>query len=507
MPKKPISQPCPGVINLLNVPVWLTTALVVFDAFVFTAAKSLAFSSYFFLRAYVIPNPAYDIYAYAPHPTLHFVLGLVVISVLWGRGLYTRRIPWWSQVRTLAHLTLFAFIVHGFLSFSLKIYDSRLFIIFYWIIVFHGLVLFKAILFKIVQKKCTSWNIPTVVVSDVATAEDILFAFSSDISTGFKVHTILIRRSSNEESEFDLSGIPPRFSNIKICYGVEGIEDYIKENPNNFYIISLDAFRDRARENILKVFCETKAPYSIVPSLSRANLYQMEPKYFFGHDVVILHIRSANSGFLDYSIPMLAKRMMDVTVSGGLLLFVGPLIFILGALLKIEGQGGSIFYGGKRIGKGGRLFNCWKLRSMEPNSDHLLTAYLDSNPQLKSDWEKFRKLPKDPRITTNTARLIRKLSLDELPQLWNIFVGDMSLVGPRPILEDEVHYFDESTMADYISVRPGLTGLWQVSGRNKTSFKRRVYWDSWYVRNWSFWGDLIILIKTPIVLITRKGAS
>lgn len=507
MPKKPIPPPHRAFINLLNVPVWLTIALVTFDVLVFTAAKSIAFSSYFFLRSYAIPNPAYDMYAYTPHPTLHLALGLLVIIVLWGRGLYTKRIPWWSQVRTLAHITLFAFIVHGFLSFILKVYDSRLFIIFYWIIAFHGLVLFKALLFKVVQKRCKGWNIPTVVVSDVATAEDILFALSSDISTGFKVHTIRIRRSSNEESEFDLSGIPPRFSNIKICYGVEGIEDYIKENPQNFYIISLDAFRDRARESILKLFRKTNAPYSIVPSLSRANLYQMEPKYFFGHDVVILHIRSSTTGFLDYSLPMLAKRMMDVAVSGGLLLVAGPMILILGALLKIEGQGGSIFYGGKRIGKCGNLFNCWKLRSMEPNSNHLLSEYLDSNPQLKSDWEKFRKLPKDPRVTTNTARLIRKLSLDELPQLWNIFVGDMSLVGPRPILEDEIHYFDESTMDDYISVRPGLTGLWQVSGRNQTSFKRRVYWDSWYVRNWSLWGDLIILVKTPIVLLTRRGAS
>jgi len=144
---------------------------------------------------------------------------------------------------------------------------------------------------------------------------------------------------------------------------------------------------------------------------------------------------------------------------------------------------------------------------MEPDSDHLLQEYLNSNPELRQDWETYRKLPRDPRVTTKTARLIRKLSLDELPQLWNIFVGDMSLVGPRPILEDETGYFNENTLKDYLSIRPGLTGLWQVSGRNKTSFRRRVYWDSWYVRNWSLWGDLIILIKTPIVLLTRKGAS
>jgi undecaprenyl-phosphate galactose phosphotransferase len=144
---------------------------------------------------------------------------------------------------------------------------------------------------------------------------------------------------------------------------------------------------------------------------------------------------------------------------------------------------------------------------MEPNSDHLLNAYLENNPEAKINWEKYRKLQNDPRVTTKTARFIRKTSLDEIPQLWNIFTGDMSLVGPRPILEDETHYFEEDTLKEYLSIRPGLTGLWQVSGRNKTSFKRRVYWDSWYVRNWSLWGDIVILIKTPIVLLTRKGAS
>jgi len=507
MQDRQIVQSFPTVRNLLNIPVWLTLSLVAADTAVFIIAKYLSFYAYFILRAYIIPNPEYDIHAYAPHPTLHLVLGGLVITVLWGRGLYTNRIPWWSQARTLAHITLFAFIVHGFLSFSLKVYDSRLFIIFYWILIFHGLLLFKAVIFKLAQRS-KQWKVPTVIVSDVATAEDLLFAFSSDISTGYKVHTILIRRNSDGERGFDLSGTSAAFNDVRICYGVEGMEDYISENPDNYYIVSLDAFRDRARETILKLFNETNTPYSIVPSLSRANFYQMEPTYFFGHDVVMLHTRSSAAiEVLDFSLSKLVKRAMDIGASGGALLFAGPVILILGALLKLEGQGGSIFYGGQRIGKDGKLFNCWKLRSMEPNSDHLLTQYLDANPQLKEDWEKFRKLPRDPRVTTRTARMIRKLSLDELPQLWNIFVGDMSLVGPRPILPDEVHYFDENTMADYVSVRPGLTGLWQVSGRNKTSFKRRVYWDSWYVRNWSLWGDLIILIKTPIVLITRKGAS
>jgi lipopolysaccharide/colanic/teichoic acid biosynthesis glycosyltransferase len=142
---------------------------------------------------------------------------------------------------------------------------------------------------------------------------------------------------------------------------------------------------------------------------------------------------------------------------------------------------------------------------MEPDSDQLLEKLLAEDPAAREEWERYRKLKNDPRVTTRTARLIRKASIDELPQLWNVLVGDMSLVGPRPILENEVAYFGES-LNEYLQVRPGITGLWQVSGRNETSFERRVYWDSWYVRNWSIWGDIVILLKTLSVVVTGRGA-
>jgi undecaprenyl-phosphate galactose phosphotransferase len=221
----------------------------------------------------------------------------------------------------------------------------------------------------------------------------------------------------------------------------------------------------------------------------------------------MLYVGNSAPQIFGTSISRAIKRLMDISISGMALAALSPVFFAVVAMLKIEGQSGSPFYGGKRIGRNGKLFHCWKFRSMEPNSDHLLHEYLDKNPAAKTDWDKYRKLPNDPRITTRTAGFIRKASIDELPQLWNIFVGDMSLVGPRPILEDEVSYFDEETLKEYLSIRPGLTGLWQVSGRNKTSFKRRIHWDSWYVRNWSLFGDIVILIKTPLVLLTRKGAS
>lgn len=214
----------------------------------------------------------------------------------------------------------------------------------------------------------------------------------------------------------------------------------------------------------------------------------------------LLHAESSLSEW-----PLWLKRAVDIGLSLALLLLLSPLCLAIAVLLKAQGQGGSVFYGGLRVGRHGRLFKCWKFRSMEPDSEHLLHAYLDANPRLRQHWETYRKLPHDPRITTRTARIIRKLSLDELPQLWNVLVGEMSLVGPRPMLEEEKHYFGEYLRL-CTSVRPGITGVWQVSGRNNASFGERVRLDCRYVRGWSLREDWRIMLKTPLAVLNPKGA-
>ncbi len=489
--------------NIKNIPTALGLFLILGDVFSIILAQFLAETTNAALRQLFITDTSANLAHYNVHQNLFLILGVIITAILYHRSLYTSRIPWWSQVQYITKIILFALIVHGFISFALKLSEPRLFIALCWFYVLVLMIFLRIALFKLAVF-LPSWKVPTIIISEGSTSEDLLYAFHSDISTGYFVKRIFIR-SPEDSINLDIDNLTNK--DIKICYGQEDHCQYIADHPDNFYVISLDTFRDTAREEIIKTLNDSNVPYAIVPTLSRANLYQMEPKYFFGHDVVMLHIKNSDSDMLRRFFAHATKRALDITVSGILLIFIAPIIALLAACLKIEGQGGSIFYGGPRIGKNNKFFNCWKLRSMEPDSNHLLEDYLDKNPDIKADWEKYRKLPKDPRVTTRTARLLRKASLDELPQIWNIFVGDMSLVGPRPILEDEVSYFEEDTLKEYLSVRPGLTGLWQVSGRNKTSFKRRIYWDSWYVRNWSLWGDIVILIKTPIVLLTRKGAS
>ena len=158
----------------------------------------------------------------------------------------------------------------------------------------------------------------------------------------------------------------------------------------------------------------------------------------------------------------------------------------------------------RRVGRGGVLFPCFKFRTMVVNAEDVLQEHLDADVDARQEWSATRKLKSDPRITP-IGRMLRKSSVDELPQLLNVLRGEMSLVGPRPIVEPEVHHYG-AVIHQYLKVRPGLTGSWQVSGRSDASYARRVQMDADYVRNWSFGRDLIILIKTVPAVLTSRGS-
>jgi len=171
------------------------------------------------------------------------------------------------------------------------------------------------------------------------------------------------------------------------------------------------------------------------------------------------------------------------------------------ALVKST-DGGSIFYGHRRIGYNGTTFRCLKFRTMAENGDALLHQYFEENPEALEEWRATRKLQDDPRVTV-LGTVLRKLSLDELPQLINILKGEMSIVGPRPVVEDELELYETSAVY-YLRSRPGLTGLWQVSGRNDVSYAARIAFDTHYVRNWSLTRDLVIVARTiPAVCLSR----
>jgi Undecaprenyl-phosphate galactose phosphotransferase WbaP len=198
-----------------------------------------------------------------------------------------------------------------------------------------------------------------------------------------------------------------------------------------------------------------------------------------------------------------AKRAFDLIAASAILAFALPAMFFIAVILYSTDRG-PVLFSHERIGRNGRRFRCLKFRSMVVNSQEALRRHLELFPQARAEWDATQKLRDDPRITP-LGRFLRITSLDELPQLLNVIRGDMSLVGPRPIVQEEVvRYADE--IAHYAAVRPGITGLWQVSGRSDVDYDQRVQLDSRYVREWSFSGDLVILVKTVKVVVMRAGS-
>lgn len=198
-----------------------------------------------------------------------------------------------------------------------------------------------------------------------------------------------------------------------------------------------------------------------------------------------------------------AKRALDIAVASLALLFVAPLLLIIALLVRLQ-DGQAAIFSHTRYGQNGRTFKCLKIRSMVPDAAERLQELLERDPEAKREWELTQKLIHDPRITP-LGQFIRATSIDELPQLINVLKGDMSLVGPRPISLSERSKYGEN-FADYCSVRPGITGLWQVSGRSNVSYPERVRLDTTYALNRSFWGDIVIMLKTIPAVLKSDGA-
>nr|WP_267901433.1 sugar transferase [Amaricoccus solimangrovi] len=197
------------------------------------------------------------------------------------------------------------------------------------------------------------------------------------------------------------------------------------------------------------------------------------------------------------------KRFLDCALAGALLVLFAPLMAVIaGAIVLLDG--GRPFYSHTRVGYGGRIFGCLKFRTMHRDADEILAAHLAKDPEAAREWAEARKLRVDPRVTPVGA-FLRRTSLDELPQLLNVLKGEMSCVGPRPVTREELPRYDAHA-ADYLRARPGLTGLWQVTGRSAADFPTRVSFDHRYVSTWSFLADLSILARTPFAVLRGEGA-
>jgi Undecaprenyl-phosphate galactose phosphotransferase WbaP len=239
-------------------------------------------------------------------------------------------------------------------------------------------------------------------------------------------------------------------------------------------------------------------PYSIIPDVGGVSLLGARVSHFFRWEVLLITPRNN----IERASYQLFKRLFDLCLATiFIILLFFPMLIIY---FYIRNDGGSAIFMHERVGKGGRKFTCYKFRSMKIDSEKILHNYLNNNPELRKEWSENHKIRNDPRITP-LGYYLRSLSLDELPQLYNVLIGDMSLVGPRPIIKDELFKYGKNIEL-YYKVRPGITGLWQISGRSNTTYSYRVALDIWYIKNWSLWYDLAILAKTIIVVLQKTGA-
>lgn len=274
------------------------------------------------------------------------------------------------------------------------------------------------------------------------------------------------------------------------------------------YFDSKEVFETIKRLNIkVAVICDYDKDIDLIMSHYRYTVIVPKKQII---NTMSMHM-SDIGGILGFSVThnltkgsnLIIKRLIDIGIILCTLPITIPVMLIISILVKCTSKG-PVFYGHERVGKNGKKFKAWKFRSMCIDSQERLEKILATDPVRRMEWEKDRKFTDDPRVT-KFGKVLRKSSLDELPQLFNILTGQMSFVGPRPVTEPELEKYGK--YADYVfSVQPGLSGMWQISGRSDTGYEERITLDTYYIQNWSIWLDLWILIKTIWVVLMGKGA-
>ena len=333
------------------------------------------------------------------------------------------------------------------------------------------------------------WLRPTVLVGYGPNAHEALAALHSESEMGFNV-VGFVDVAPAGKTLTEVQGLPVLSNEeVKAWAKVPGVQ----------VVIALEHGQNAAREKWLRRLARWKVEdISVIPAMRGVPLYGTDISYFFSHEVAMLKLRNN----LRYWPARILKRLFDLFAALALLAVGWPLLAYIA--WRIREDGGPAIYAHKRVGQSGKVFACYKFRSMRVDAEEQLRDLLASDPALRVEWEKEFKLKDDPRVTA-IGQFLRRTSLDELPQLFNVIKGEMSLVGPRPVVRKELERYGDDV--DYfLMVRPGMTGLWQVSGRNDTNYETRVYLDTWYVKNWSLWYDIAILFKTIRVVLNREGA-
>ena len=365
---------------------------------------------------------------------------------------------------------------------------SRMFIAVFWILSFILLVVFRYIIKKILEKY-QLLQIPVLIIGAGKTAELLVQGIKNDAGMGYKIIGLL---EDNQVEQGILENYPVlgKFSDAE--------QVIAKYNINHVFIAAPGLEQGKLTKLIYKVQPLVKS-MGVIPNLVGIPMGGIEAESLFNEKLMLLRLKNNLARPINRWIKTIFDYVLTITGT----IAISPILIII-ALWIYKDSPGPVIFKHRRIGKNGKEFNCYKFRSMCVDAKERLEQLLKTDPKAKAEWEKDFKLKNDPRITKSGA-FLRKTSLDELPQIFNVLKGEMSLVGPRPIIKDEMIRYGEY-INDYLMVKPGITGMWQVSGRSDTDYKQRVQLDSWYVRNWSIWLDAMLLWRTGKTVLSKKGA-
>lgn len=415
------------------------------------------------------------------------VLLINSFCAFWGH--YNKRSPYWIEVRDLVKAVMYSGAVTSLILFALKMDFSRFWAISYFCLLVLTLPIGR-IASRHILRRIGVWTKPAVILGDGSLAFSRARNYCSDAYLGLEV-TSYVDISSDSRLRNLASLLRHR--------GELSVEHFGAEHERPHIIVAVEDLKSLADNKYnFDSIMSTCVSMTFIPPISGIPLYNSELIQGFRGDVATfrLHNNLKSTG------AKIVKRVLDLIFCFAGILALAPIILIVIILIKIDG--GPVFFGQERIGAGGRRFVCWKFRSMKTDAAKRLGALLEEDEEAKNEWERDHKLKNDPRITKIGA-FLRKTSMDEIPQFWNVIKNEMSVIGPRPIVEAEISKYG-SDFAHYANAQPGITGLWQISGRNDTNYAERVELDVWYVRNWSPWLDIVIAIKTVPILIFGIGA-
>lgn len=421
---------------------------------------------------------------------------LIYMAIFFYEGLYNRRSPYWDEVGRLFRADFFATGVVFAILTLMKMSDrfSRLLLVLMWLCMslLHPVFRLwgKRILFYL-----RIWREKVAIRGSGTLALSVADALASDRHMGFDVIGF-VSPHSNDKTDVETPGGRnfPALGTLE-----QAIQSGIVSRSTQM-VYAEEGQGSEAATARLNDMIRYFHNVLVVPSSLRIPMLNTEPLHLFREQIMVLKIKNN----LLSPINRLIKRLFDLVLT----LLAMPVVLLLGlvlaVLIRLESKGAAVF-SQERIGCRGKSFRLYKFRSMYLNSEEILEHYLAENTQARAEWQQYRKLHgKDPRVT-RIGRFIRRTSLDELLQLANVLKGNMSLVGPRPYLPDEQNEMKEK-YSMIVAAKPGISGLWQISGRSNLDFQDRLHLDEWYVSNWTLWLDVEILIKTIGVVLKRDGA-